>query len=57
MSAPVIITIITAIRITTKPDREGRETFSTNAMAANGNWFCLRSQTKHERIAAAHLKK
>ncbi len=25
-------------------------------MSANGNWFCLRSQPKHEHIAAAHLK-
>ena len=26
-------------------------------MADIGNWFCLRSQPKHEHIAAAHLKK
>ena len=26
-------------------------------MSAAGNWFCLRSQPKHEHIAAAHLKK
>ena len=26
-------------------------------MPAVGNWFCLRSQPKHEHIAAAHLKK
>ena len=26
-------------------------------MATIGNWFCLRSQPKHEYIAAAHLKK
>ena len=26
-------------------------------MSAIGNWFCLRSQPKHEHIAAAHLKK
>lgn len=26
-------------------------------MTANGNWFCLRSQPKHEHIAAAHLRK
>lgn len=26
-------------------------------MSAVGNWFCLRSQPKHEHIAAAHLKK
>jgi len=26
-------------------------------MASNGNWFCLRSQPKHEHIAAAHLRK
>ena len=26
-------------------------------MASNGNWFCLRSQLKHEHIAAAHLRK
>ena len=26
-------------------------------MYAIGNWFCLRSQPKHEHIAAAHLKK
>jgi len=26
-------------------------------MTTNGNWFCLRSQPKHEHIAAAHLKK
>src|ERR1017187_7144355 len=26
-------------------------------MATIGNWFCLRSQPKHEHIAAAHLKK
>jgi len=26
-------------------------------MPAAGNWFCLRSQPKHEHIAAAHLKK
>jgi len=25
-------------------------------MPAIGNWFCLRSQPKHEHIAAAHLK-
>ena len=27
------------------------------SMATTGNWFCLRSQPKHEHIAAAHLKK
>jgi transcriptional antiterminator RfaH len=26
-------------------------------MPAAGNWFCLRSQPKHEHIAAAHLRK
>jgi transcriptional antiterminator RfaH len=26
-------------------------------MATIGHWFCLRSQPKHEHIAAAHLKK
>jgi transcriptional antiterminator RfaH len=26
-------------------------------MPVSGNWFCLRSQPKHEHIAAAHLKK
>jgi len=26
-------------------------------MPAVGNWFCLRSQPKHEHIAAAHLRK
>jgi len=26
-------------------------------MTAIGNWFCLRSQPKHEHIAAAHLRK
>ena len=26
-------------------------------MASIGNWFCLRSQPKHEHVAAAHLKK
>lgn len=26
-------------------------------LPATGNWFCLRSQPKHEHIAAAHLKK
>jgi transcriptional antiterminator RfaH len=26
-------------------------------MPPNGNWFCLRSQPKHEHIAAAHLRK
>ena len=26
-------------------------------MAGTANWFCLRSQPKHEHIAAAHLKK
>jgi len=31
------------------------ETPSTNLSAAN--WFCLRSQPKHEHIAAAHLRK
>jgi transcriptional antiterminator RfaH len=29
----------------------------TGDMPADRNWFCLRSQPKHEHIAAAHLKK
>ena len=31
--------------------------FLMTSMATTGNWFCLRSQPKHEHIAAAHLKK
>ena len=35
----------------------GQNSPATASMAAAGNWFCLRSQPKHEHIAAAHLKK
>ncbi len=32
-------------------------TKNIDAMASIGDWFCLRSQPKHEHIAAAHLRK
>lgn len=34
-----------------------RTNLANSNQASTGNWFCLRSQPKHEHIAAAHLKK
>jgi len=40
------------------PDQEGSDNRAANEMRVPGTaWFCLRTQPKHEHIAAAHLKK